>query len=74
MNCKWGTWQLKDCSTSCGEGRQVKFRKVATHASGGGKACEGESSRSQSCNYGTCPGILILCDDQYIYGLICLCT
>ena len=55
MNCVWGSWDAwASCSATCGDGVQVRTRKVESHEENGGIACSGLSTEQQSCNAETC--------------------
>ena len=46
----WG-----DCSKTCGDGIQVRFRDK-TPAANGGKECDGKPTDDRSCYDNFCPG------------------
>src|SRR6056300_1682277 len=56
-DCQWsdfGDWLA--CSETCGEGFQVRIRKVVTEASGPqGRACDGEPTEIRRCSLRQCP-------------------
>eukprot|EP00929_Paragymnodinium_shiwhaense_P046776 TRINITY_DN237_c0_g1_i2.p1 TRINITY_DN237_c0_g1~~TRINITY_DN237_c0_g1_i2.p1 ORF type:complete len:1626 (-),score=427.77 TRINITY_DN237_c0_g1_i2:188-5065(-) len=51
VDCKMGAWGVyTECSRTCGGGWHTKMRKVASVASGGGKACSGVLRITEPCN------------------------
>ena len=64
-NCQWsdfGEWS--QCSKSCGGGERTSKRAISQPSMYGGKECEGDDKKIESCNEQPCPGIL-----QYRLGL-----
>ena len=56
INCEWNTWQIGDCSVTCGRGTRTKIRtKTINNESNRGK-CVGKNRVVESCNPKTCPG------------------
>ena len=55
-NCQWGTWNIGDCSKSCGGGRRAKYRRKVEHEAHGG-TCYGPWDIEEDCNTQKCPGI-----------------
>eukprot|EP00933_Yihiella_yeosuensis_P079036 TRINITY_DN9111_c0_g10_i1.p1 TRINITY_DN9111_c0_g10~~TRINITY_DN9111_c0_g10_i1.p1 ORF type:complete len:1252 (+),score=222.05 TRINITY_DN9111_c0_g10_i1:165-3920(+) len=57
IDCKlenWGAWG--QCSSSCGNGTQVRRRFVDVQPSGGGKECNGTMTQKKACeNLPNCP-------------------
>ena len=59
MDCEWspyGNWS--ECSKSCGGGIKLSTRTIIQFAQYGGKSCDGESSKNETCNEQICPGII----------------
>ena len=54
IDCEWGSWTIKDCSTSCGQGTRTKTRSVKVKAIHGGK-CAGIRTMKEDCNLEKCP-------------------
>ena len=54
IDCEWGSWTIKDCSTSCGQGTRTKTRSVKVKAAHGGK-CPGKRTMKEDCNLKKCP-------------------
>lgn len=51
----WSEWG--SCSTMCGLGTQIRTRNCSNpEPSNGGLDCAGDTSESQSCDEGPCPG------------------
>lgn len=50
---EWSEWG--SCSTSCGEGQQVRNRKVLQPSANGGKLCSGNLSIVRGCQIQSCP-------------------
>jgi len=58
-DCQWASWSdWSECTVSCGGGDRFQRRVHRHEADAGGKACEGDSSRSSGspCNPDGCPG------------------
>merc|ERR1711962_1869687 len=53
-DCKWGDWELGECSKTCGGGWRTNYRKVLVHESNGGKACTGKTWKTEDCNTQSC--------------------
>lgn len=49
----WSSWE--PCTTSCGNGTQVRRRYAEVQATGGGLACDNNFLEEQSCYEGPCP-------------------
>merc|ERR1711936_1447527 len=49
----WSAWG--SCSKSCGSGQKRATRQIKTPAAGGGRNCQGSSSKTESCNTNSCP-------------------
>ena len=58
VNCKWTSWgKWSICSKTCGNGVQVRKRKVAVKAKNGGKKCSTDNDKAtKSCHKKCCPG------------------
>ena len=59
VDCVWsqfGNWS--ECSKTCGGGKKTSKRKIITEAIGGGKDCDGDNTKVESCNEQPCPGRL----------------
>ena len=56
----WSTWV--DCSTTCGNGTQLRSRLVEQYPENGGAQCNGSLIESQMCNNQSCPS-----QGQYVY-------
>ena len=55
IDCEWGSWTTKGCSSTCGQGTRIKIRTVKVKATQGGK-CVGKNTMNEACNLGKCPG------------------
>ena len=57
VSCAWGEWSAyTGCTTTCGGGKQYRFRTTLRHEENGGTACVGtENVDEQVCNSGACP-------------------
>merc|ERR1712110_61215 len=56
VDCQWGSWSAwGSCSKTCGSGQKRATRQIQTPAAGGGRNCEGSSSKIEQCNTGSCP-------------------
>ncbi|XP_078573543.1 SCO-spondin-like isoform X2 [Branchiostoma floridae x Branchiostoma japonicum] len=56
VNCQWSSWgSWSSCSASCGSGTQTRTRSIAVPVSCAGRACDGGTTESKSCNGGCCP-------------------
>ena len=57
VSCAWGEWSAyTGCTTTCGGGKQYRFRTILQHDENGGTACVGtENVDEQVCNSGACP-------------------
>ena len=52
VNCEWGSYgEWSSCSKSC---YQSRTRLIATPASNGGQACEGNASERRNCSTDAC--------------------
>ena len=49
MDCEWGSWTIKGCSSTCGQGTRTKIRSVRIKAAHGGK-CDGKNTMIEACN------------------------
>ena len=56
VDCVWGSWDIGECSKSCGGGTQTNIRKPNVTAAHGGEECYGSASVTESCNTQECPG------------------
>ena len=57
VDCQWddyGDWSV--CSSTCGEGKMVRYRAVLFPASNGGIECLGDAKEIKECNEGPCKG------------------
>ena len=54
IDCEWGSWRTKDCSSTCGIGTRTKMRTVKIKATHGGK-CIGKNTINEPCNIRNCP-------------------
>lgn len=55
VNCEWNDWgEWGPCSASCGGGKHIRTRTVATPAMNGGKECGIDSDESESCHDDPC--------------------
>jgi len=55
IHCAWASWgKWGACSATCGEGKQSTTRKAATLARNGGTPCNGETTKSQTCQIKKC--------------------
>ena len=54
----WSEWTMSGtCSASCGNGTQKYTRKCDNPApENGGDDCKGDSTKTEPCNAGACPG------------------
>ena len=51
IDCQWSQWIIVgECSKSCGIGTQILQRTVQVRAQNGGRACIGESTKTENCN------------------------
>ena len=60
VDCTWnayGDWS--SCSATCGDGTRTHTRTKATSAANGGNQCTGGPTETESCNEGSCPGIIL---------------
>ena len=53
-DCKWGDWELGECTKTCGGGKRTNYRKILVHQSNGGKACTGTTWKTEDCNTQSC--------------------
>ena len=56
VDCVWGSWEIGECSLSCGGGIQTNTREPNITAAHGGEECSGSSTVTESCNIQECPG------------------
>lgn len=58
VNGGWSSWSgWSDCTATCGGGTKTRSRSCNSPApSGGGAACSGSSTDTNSCNTGACSG------------------
>ncbi|XP_035664469.1 SCO-spondin-like [Branchiostoma floridae] len=70
VTCGWSTWSTwTDCSTTCGQGTQNRFRSPNNPpASNGGKECTGEHVQSQVCQLDTCTPVCTYDGVEYQVG------
>ena len=54
VDCKWSSW---GSWSSCTDGKRISIRKQIRKARNGGRSCNGESIKTESCNN---PGIVSL--------------
>ena len=54
IDCEWGSWTIKGCSSTCGQGTRMKIRSVKIKATHGGK-CVGKNKMIEACNLKKCP-------------------
>jgi len=55
VHCAWAAWGAwGTCSATCGEGKQSATRIVATAQLNGGRACTGETAKTQTCQIQKC--------------------
>ena len=54
IDCEWGSWSIRDCSSKCGPGTRTKIRTVSIKATNGGK-CMGKNTMNEPCNIKNCP-------------------
>ncbi|CAK0848836.1 unnamed protein product [Prorocentrum cordatum] len=55
VHCAWAAWGAwGTCSATCGEGKQSATRRVATAQLNGGRACTGETAKTQTCQIQKC--------------------
>ena len=52
-DCKWGEWEVGECSKTCGGGVQTATREKLS----GGKPCDEASTEQRECNTEKCTGI-----------------
>ncbi|XP_069772736.1 hemicentin-1-like [Narcine bancroftii] len=59
VNGAWSAWQQwSECSSSCGQGKQLRHRRCnSPPPKGKGRSCPGKSFESASCNLHPCPGV-----------------
>ena len=70
VNCAWSDWnEWSKCSKTCGGGKSRSRRKMLQEKQFGGKDCEGNDTRVQTCNSSPCPGITNFC---LCFGYICI--
>ena len=55
VDCHWSSWNIGDCSVSCGGGSLTKTRSKTVEEANGG-TCGGQSSDTEICNPNLCPG------------------
>ena len=57
VSCAWGEWSAyTGCTTTCGGGKQYRFRTTLRHEENGGAACVGtDNVDEQDCNTVACP-------------------
>ena len=56
---EWGSWS--SCSVTCGSGTETRTKECDNPApKGTGADCTGDSSESQQCDAGVCPGMLVV--------------
>ena len=53
--CEWGSWNVGQCSTTCGEGLRIDTRNK-TVIENEGEFCVGKSTKPETCNIRECPG------------------
>ena len=58
VDCQWGEYSAwSACTTTCGAGKQYKFRVIQTYETNGGLACDANKNvEEQDCNPESCPG------------------
>ena len=54
IDCEWGSWTTKGCSSTCGQGTRIKIRTVKVKATQGDK-CFGKNTMNEACNLRKCP-------------------
>ena len=53
VDCKWGKWNIGECSEACGPGVRTNTRsKTRVEANGG--ACPGKSTETENCEVKPC--------------------
>ena len=56
VDCQWSSWSAwGSCSRTCGSGQKRATRQIKTPATGGGRNCQGSSSKTEQCNTSSCP-------------------
>jgi len=57
LPCQFSEWQeWTTCSTSCGEGRHTRMRRIVSEAKNGGEACEDVTLETKACSAVACEG------------------
>ena len=59
VDCVWGDWFSEGCSVTCSDGIEIFGRDILQKEMFGGKPCVGNSTRSEKCFKGDCPGTII---------------
>ena len=54
IDCEWGSWNVNDCSSTCGPGTRTKIRTVSIKERHGGK-CRGKNVMKEPCIMRNCP-------------------
>ena len=55
VDCTWEQWtSWSSCSSSCGQGRRNRYRRIQSHEENGG-SCDGASVETSQISCGTCP-------------------
>ena len=71
IDCEWGSWTTKGCSSTCGQGTRIKIRTVKVKATPGGK-CVGKNTMNEACNLRKCPSkfstMFLLCCNIFKCG------
>jgi hypothetical protein len=61
VDCTWNEYaDWSACSVTCGDGFRTRTRTEATSSANGGKQCTGGPTEIESCNAGSCPGIILV--------------
>ena len=55
----WSDWEeWSECTSSCNDGERLSKRRKLQLAQNNGTECQGDNTRTKTCNEGPCPGIL----------------
>ena len=59
VDCKWGEWEIGECSKDCGGGVRLNLRQKTQEDLFGGEPCEGVATAEEDCNTHNCPGSIL---------------
>jgi hypothetical protein len=61
VDCTWNDYaDWSSCSVTCGDGTRTRTRTEATSSANGGDQCTGGPTETESCNAGSCPGLILI--------------